>query len=194
MYELAMPATEPPSAILPADITHITGMARPYRCFTCLKDTIFRRISLYELDSCTSWPNVEAGLLYELAMPATEQLSAILPADITHIAGMARSYRCLTCLKNTIFRRRSLYELASGTSRPHLGAGLLYELAMPATEPLSAILPADITHITGMARSYRCFTCLKNTIFRRISLYELSSCTSWPCLRPNHPALYYLQT
>src|SRR5690554_7555212 len=103
MYELAMPATEPPSAILPADITHIAGMARSYRCFTCLKDTIFRRISLYELSSCTSWPNVEAGLryeqascrsslLYELAMPATEPPSTILSADITHIAGMARSY------------------------------------------------------------------------------------------------------
>src|SRR5690554_2617767 len=91
-----------------------------------------------------------AGLLYELAMPATEQLSAILPADITHIAGMARSYRCFTCLKDTIFRRISLYELASCTSRPHVGAGLryeqascrsslLYELAMPAIKPLSAI-------------------------------------------------------
>src|SRR5690554_3251276 len=103
LYELAMPATEQLSAILPAGITHIAGMARSYRCFTSLKDTIFRRISLYELSSCTSrphvgaasctsWPNVEAGLLYELAMPATEQLSTILPAGITHIAGMARSY------------------------------------------------------------------------------------------------------
>ncbi len=134
-----------------------------------------------------------AGLLYELAMPATEQLSTILPADITHITGMARSYRCFTCLKNTIFRRISLYELASGTSRPHLGAGLLYELAMPATEPPSTILPAGITHIAGMARSYRCLTCLKNTIFRRRSLYELASCTSWPCLRLRPLALYYLQ-
>src|SRR5690554_631091 len=135
MYELAMPATEPPSAILPADITHIAGMARSYRCLTCLKNTIFRRRSLYELASCTSWPNVGAGLMYELAMPATEPPSAILPADITHIAGMARSYRCLTCLTRTTSHRRSLYELASCTSWPNVGAGLMYELAMPATEP-----------------------------------------------------------